>query len=267
MTQGFLVFAHNNEQIDYGLLALAQAKRIKKILNKPVSIVLDEKTEISLINQYPNCKDYFDHIIRSESLSTQTKRYGDGANQLTFHNADRTAAYDLSPYDETIVIDGDVLIQTDNLNKLWNNSEELLVCDKCTDINGELVNEFKWISDKSIKFYWATVFYFRKTDYTKIFFNYCRYIKQMYGWMSHVYEIPNTPIRNDFIWSIALHELEHPASSIPFNLIYTRYNDRLLLNNIDSIRFLHDEKISKVKSDVHIFNKYDLMELAKKELS
>lgn len=266
MTQGFLVFAHDNEQIEYGLLALAQAKRIKQILNKPVSIVLDERTENNLKTSCSTYKDYFDQIIRSEQLSTQTKRYGNPDNQLTFHNADRTRAYDLTPYDETIVIDTDVIIQTANLNKLWGNSEDLLVCDRCTDINGKIEQEFTWISNRSVKFYWATVFYFKKTALTEKFFDYCQYVKAMYSWMSHVYEIPPAPLRNDFVWSIALHELEYPVATIPFNLIYTRYEDKMLLDNVEYIRFLHDGQVSKISTDVHVFNKYDLMELARKEV-
>ena len=110
MSQGFLVFAHDNEQIEYGLLALGQAKRIRTFLDKPVSIVLDTKTKNNLDEKYQGWQDHFDKIIDSELLSSQTKRYGDVNNQLTFHNLDRTDAYTLTPYDETIVIDTDVLI-------------------------------------------------------------------------------------------------------------------------------------------------------------
>lgn len=266
MTQGFLVFAHDNEEIEYGVLALAQAKRIKELLSKPVSIVLDNPTETNLKIKYPDYTDFFDQIIVLESSAVQTKRYGEGANQLTFHNLDRTDAWQLTPYDETIVIDTDVLIQTTNLNKLWNNEEELLVCDHCTDLYGVKEHEFTWISDRSVKFYWATVFYFRKTDYTKLFFDHCKWVKQMYGWLAYAYEIPNNPIRNDFLWSIALHDLGHPAPSIPFNLMYSTYDDNILESSKDAVQFLTKKGLCKVKQDVHVFNKYDLIKIAKKEL-
>lgn len=266
MTQGFLVFAHDNEQIEYGVLALGQAKRIKDILGKPVSVVLDAKTEDNLKTKYPSYTEFFDKIIRQESLATQTKRYGAGDNQLTFHNADRTDAWNLTPYDETIVIDTDVLIQTVNLNKLWNSSEDLLVCDRCTNLQGIKEHEFTWISDRSVKFYWATVFYFRKTDFTRLFFDQCKWTKEMYGWLAHVHEIPRTPMRNDFVWSMALHDLKHPAPSIPFNLTYSTYDDKLIKSD-DALVFLTAKGLCKVKQDVHVFNKYDLIEKVKKDLA
>ncbi len=266
MKQGFLIFAHDNEDIEYGLLALGQAKRIKELLGKPVSVVLDDKTENNLKRKYPNFVEYFDKIIKVESSAVQTKRYGNGDNQLTFHNLDRISSWDLTPYDETIVIDTDVVIQTTNLNKLWNNSEDLLVCDNCADLYGNVENEFTWISDRSIKFYWATVFYFKKTEYTKLFFEHCKRTKEMYGWLSHVYEIPSRPLRNDFVWSIALHELEHPAPSIPFRLLYSNYEDKIIESNNSSIKFLTKSGLCKVNLDVHVFNKYDLMEKVIKDL-
>ena len=266
MTQGFLVFAHDNEQIEYGLLALAQAKRIRRILDKPVSIVLDDITKANLSKNYPGWQDHFDHVINSQSNATQTKRYGEGANQLTFHNLDRINAYDLSPYEETIVIDTDVLIQTRNLNKLWNSTDDLLVCDRCSDLQGNKTHEFTWISDKSIKFYWATVFYFKKTEFTKLFFDRCKWVKSNYYWLAHMYEIPPSPLRNDFVWSIALHDLGHPAASIPFNLIYSIYTDVITAASSDAVQVLSNASLCKVTHDLHVFNKHNLTDLIRKEL-
>jgi hypothetical protein len=260
MTQGFLVFAHDNEQIEYGLMALYQAKRIREILSKPVSIVLDSRTQTALDNKDVNWRTYFDQVINQESVATQTKRYGTPDNQLTFHNLDRIDAYQLSPYDETILIDTDILIQTDRLNKLWNHQEDLLVCDTCSTLYGERTDEFKWVSDRSIKFYWATVCYFKKTEFAKMFFEHCQWVKQNYGWLSYVYELPNGPVRNDFVWSIALHNLKHPAPTIPFNLMYSTYDDTIINMSQNTLTFLTPNGVCKIVSDVHMFNKRQLLE-------
>jgi hypothetical protein len=267
MSQGFLVFAHDNEQIEYGLLALGQAKRIRTFLDKPVSIVLDTKTKNNLDEKYQGWQDHFDKIIDSELLSSQTKRYGDVNNQLTFHNLDRTDAYTLTPYDETIVIDTDVLIQSSQLNKIWNNSEDLLVCEHCTDIYGNKTHEFTWLSNRSIKFYWATIFYFKKTEYTKLFFNHCQWVKERYAWLAYIYEIPTKPMRNDFVWSIALHDLGHPAPTIPFNLMYSTYDDQVIDSSPNAVKMLSENKLCKITQDLHMFNKYDLMGIIRKDMA
>lgn len=263
MSQGFLIFAHDNERIEYGLLALSQAKRINKILSRPVSIVLDSTTQHNLTTNYPGWEEHFDQVIESESPVHQTKRYGEAGNQLTFHNLDRTDAYRLTPYDETIVIDTDIIIQSTNLNKLWNNEEDLLVCDTSTDLWGNKTQEFTWVSDKSIKFYWATIFYFRKTEFTELFFNRCQWAKENYHWLAHVYEIPPRPVRNDFIWSIVLHDLGHPAKTIPFNLKYCTYDDTVIEGSPSAVKVLSDNTLFKISQDLHMFNKYNLIDLIK----
>jgi hypothetical protein len=70
MTQGFSLFAHDNEEIQYGLLAAWQAQRIKKWLGKPVSLVTDEQT----LNKIEKFKNLFDHIILSEVNTGQKKK-------------------------------------------------------------------------------------------------------------------------------------------------------------------------------------------------
>lgn len=270
MNQGFLLFAYDNEEIEYGLMALWCSQRIKQHLKKTSSLVTDYKTKQKLDILYPAWIKEFDEVIFEESNSTQTKRYID--RSLTFHNLNRVNAWEITPYDETIVIDTDVIIQSNQFNKLWNNSADLIVCDTSTNIQGIIESEFKWISDRSIKFLWATAFYFKKTEETKLFFNHCQYIKENYNWFKHIYELMPGPVRNDFIWSIALHSLGGNAHSnwvnpIPWNLIHANPEDRLLELNNNSAKFLTNKTLCKIQDqDVHVMNKFDLMNKVKVEL-
>ena len=130
MTKGILLFAHDNEQIHYSLLAVWQARRIHRWLNVPVSIVTDQQSIDNLKTYNISPLQEFDKIILSEVITKQKK------DALTFKNVDRTDAYDLTPYDETLVIDTDIAIQSDRLNIVWNNAEDYLVCEHCTDTLG-----------------------------------------------------------------------------------------------------------------------------------
>ena len=264
MKQGVLLFAHNNEQINYGQMAWWSAARIRKHLGVGTSIVTDLATVESMDAIDPNWKSRFDKIILQESSATQTKRYGSPDNQLTFHNLDRLDAWSVTPYEETIVMDADLVIQTSALSRLWGNEQDLIVCETSTDLNGITDEEFTWISERSIKFYWATVFYFKKTDFTELFFRQCNWVKKNYGWMSYIYEISPSPVRNDFIWSIALHSLGHPAETIPFNIMHSNFEDTIVDMNSSAIKFLTDQGLRKVESDVHILNKFNLLEQIQK---
>jgi hypothetical protein len=270
MTQGFLLFAHNNEEINYGVMALWQAKRISKFLGKPVSIVTDAQTTSSLDIFDTTWRETFDQIILTDSLTTQTKRYID--RPLTFHNIDRTQSWNLTPYDETIVMDTDIIIQSSSFNLLWNSVDDLVVCKNSPDLYGNTSEEFTWISEKTLPFYWATVFFFRKTSETKIFFDHCNFIKENYNWHKHVYELNAGPIRNDFVWSIALHDLGGNESSswapiIPWILHHSEDKDHILQITDNAVKFLTPQGLCLIRNqDVHIFNKFNLIEHVYKEL-
>jgi hypothetical protein len=266
MTQGFLLFAHDNEQISYGLFAVWQARRISKWLNKPTSLVADQNTIDSLgllINM-------FDKVILSDALSSQKKNYN--GQQLSFNNIDRCMAWELTPYDETVVIDTDIVIQSNRLNLVWNNAEDMLVCKNSNDVFGRKFVGFNHISNYGIKFFWATEFYFKKNNNSKVFFDMCNRIKKNYNWYAHVYDITTKYIRNDHVWSIALHELGGKANSdwavqLPFNLYFSVDRDRIIKMEEDSILLHADDKIRKVQGcDVHTMNKFDLIQHIKKEL-
>jgi len=47
MTRGVLLFAFNNDKVDYYSMAVATAKRANKFLNLPVTVVTDKTTDLS----------------------------------------------------------------------------------------------------------------------------------------------------------------------------------------------------------------------------
>jgi hypothetical protein len=260
MTRGVLLFAHNNQQVNYGAMAYWLALRVRDHLGVGTSLVTDRATARALDEEYPQWRDRFQQVFLQESLATQTKRYGTPDNQLTFHNLDRTDAWALTPYDETLLMDTDLVIQTPALAKLWGSNEDYVACDWSTDLYGNTDAEFTWVSDHSIKFYWATVFYFRKTPATEQFFKKCQWVKQHYSWLCYVYKLPSGPMRNDFVWSIALHSLGEPIATIPFNTMHSNFEDRIIEMNSQAVRFLTPLGVCKITADVHVFNKFDLME-------
>lgn len=256
MTQGILLFAHDNEQIYYSLLAAWQARRIHKWLNKPVSIVTDSNSLNRLKTH--NLDNLFDKIILSDAETEQQKHYND--QQLTFKNVNRIDAYDLTPYDETLVIDTDIVIQSDRLNIVWNSVEDYLVCEHSKHILGEKHN-FDYVNRNGIKFYWATLFYFKKTARVKEFIDTCKHIKNNYQSYITEYGIRDQYLRNDHVWSIAIHLLG--GISIPINLWYSIDKD-LLLKITDDTVLIQGAKIQG--QDVHIMDKFSLQSCVQKEL-
>ena len=257
MTQGILLFAHDNEQIQYSLLAAWQARRIHKWLDKPVSIVTD-LASVETLKRH-NLDGIFDHVILSDAETTQQKIYTD--KSLTFKNVNRTHAYDLTPYDETLVIDTDIAIQSDRLNLVWNNVEDYLVCKNCSDVFDRNWTLLEYVHRTGIKFYWATLFYFKKTPQTRQFIERCQHVQENYQEYIARHGIRDVYLRNDHVWSIAVNQLG--GVEIPTTLWFSTGDDPIVQMTDDTVIF---EQAKIQGQDVHIMHKFSLMEHVKREM-
>ena len=270
MTKGVLLFANNNGTIDYVKQAVFLAKRINKFLQLPVSLVTTNKLS-------DDQKEVFDQVISSTlSITSSTnKRHHDGDmyDKITkFYNNDRAFAYDLSPYEQTIVMDTDFIISNDLLNLCFLQNKNFLIYKDATHIGiHDGTTEFKRVSDTSIDFYWATVFFFRKTDETKIFFDLIKHIHENYLHYRSMYQFRTTVFRNDFAFSIAIHIMNgyqagNFAGILPGKKFYAIDKDVLVDIIDDEIKILVQKTnrfgeytaVNLKGSNCHIMNKFSL---------
>lgn len=285
MTKGILVFARNNSQVDYVKQAYVLAKRADAFLNLPVSIVTDSPEYLK--KTYHDYDDVFDKIIdisQHTQKNKNLKNYFDGSltqKQLEFKNDTRIFSYELSPYSSTVVLDTDFVIANNNLNYCFKQNRDFLIYKDAYDLCGHRdISEFTTISDTGPDFYWATAFYFRKSETTKIFFDLLKHINENYEHYLKVYQIPARLYRNDHAFSIAIHILNgfqkgSFAGKMPGKLYYTTDRDFLTKVNQESLQFLIEKKdylgeytlIKTTGLNVHVMNKFSLGRMIDKELS
>ena len=98
MTRGALLFAFNSPKYDYYAMAEHTAKRINHFLNMPVTLVTDEESLGSATNYK------FDKVITVIPDKKNRRDWG------IWINKGRYQAYELSPYDETLVIRKEVYL-------------------------------------------------------------------------------------------------------------------------------------------------------------
>jgi len=276
MTQGVLLFAQNNSRVDYVKQAMFCAKRIKEYLKLPVCLVTPNVEYLD--EYYPNHKNYFDHIVKQQkSRDIQYKKFRDGLyseKQLEWHNLSRADAYDLTPFDETIVMDTDVIICNDTLLECFNSTQDFMIAKESKDLKVERhIPAFQKVSDRSINMVWATLFYFKKNSTTKILFDLIKHIKENYNFYRLTYKISEKKYRNDFAFSIAIHILNgHQKTNwpkpLPGNLWFTTDLDVLVKMDKEDERytFLLDKKdwkghytLSSIEdANIHIMNKFSL---------
>ena len=287
MSKGILVFARNNAQIDYCKQAYFLAQRAKQFLDLPTTIVTDSTDY--LLSEYPDAQDVFDKIIsivwKDEDLSKDTTKsnheahdirtYNDGSlveKKLQFKNETRTLAYDVSPYDETLILDSDVVICNDTLKQCFEQKHNFLIYKTSYDIaNIDRANVFDRISDTSVDFYWATCVFFRKTAANKIFFDLLKHIQENWQHYTNIFQI-NTPYyRNDYSFSIAIHIMNGYstgdfAKPMPGVLYYTTDKSILWSLDDDSMLLLLEKEGYKGEymplriknANVHVMNKFSL---------
>ena len=277
MTAGVVMFAHNNREINYGMMAYVSARYVEKNLKVPISLISDSGTINWLDKTDSNIKNVFDKIILTDEMprvEVHDKRFYDGSldyKKTKFNNAYRANVYDLTPYEKTLVIDTDVLIKNDRLKHIWNSDTDFMINSKHIDLAHDRDNsEFRRISEYTVDFYWATIFYFKKTEWTQTFFNLCQHIVDNYEYYRFIYQIAYHVLRNDFVFSIAIHIMngfnnKTIPQTLPADMYYTFDRDELHTVNPDgTMIFLVQKKnslgeytLAKTHSqNVHIMNKY-----------
>lgn len=279
MTRGVLLFAQNNSQVDYVKQAMFCAKRIKQYLDLPVCLATD--TVDYLNEHYPTYHNYFDTIIELEREPVQQrKKFRDGLyseKSLEWRNYSRSDAWDITPFDETIVMDTDLLISNSTLLKTFDYNQDFLIAKESKDIKTtRYIYDFKRISDRSIDMYWATLFYFKKNDNTKLLFDLIKHIRQNYNFYRLTYKIVEKKYRNDFAFSIAIHILNgfrktNWPMSMPGNLWHTIDKDVLVDVKEDKLTFLLEKDweyhLASVQGlNVHVMNKFSLDRIINEQL-
>jgi hypothetical protein len=270
MTKGVLLFALNNAEIDYIKIAKLAAYRAKQFLKVPVALVTDKDSA-----SFDKDLSIFDHVIVIESDKDYYKRkFKDGVSRESraqWKNSHRDSCFELTPFEETLVLDVDFILNSDALAYCWNQSSDFLIYKESYDLANWRGNvEFTQLSDYSIPFYWATVFYFKKTTETKYFFSLITHIKENWQYYKFLYQITSPNFRNDYAYSIAIHMMNgftsgEFAKEFPGKMYYTIDKDYFLKIKNDAFYFLvesPDKKYIPLKisnTDIHIMNKFSLL--------
>ena len=112
MTTGALIFARNNEKIDYVAMAKWSAKNIERHLGIPT------------------------HIVSDTEEPTHNTRYFSDVGTVNWHNLNRMDAYTASPWDQTLVLDADYVVASNQLTTLLGSNQDFLAHRWAYDVTG-----------------------------------------------------------------------------------------------------------------------------------
>lgn len=255
MNTGALIYAFNNEKTDYVGIAAWNASRIRKYLQIPVAVVTDCKDQSRLKN--------FDKIISASAATGGSRYFEDLQDTVTWHNAARVDSYALSPWDQTLVVDADYVVNTSDLSVVLKSSKDFLCFKHAIDITGK--NDFTGMNTfgrHKFPMYWATVMMFRKTSRVQYIFDCMQMVKNNYSHYKNLYGFPDQNYRNDFALTIALGILSGHTQNIdiiPWPMITVLPEDSVSYENDEYVvRYTQEGKSKRISFrgiDAHVMGK------------
>jgi hypothetical protein len=159
MTKGIVVLAQNNETDDYVEQACALAMSLQLHNNAPISII----TNNSVPTEY---QSLFDQIISIP--------FGDAAEASEWKIENRWKIYHASPYEETLVMDTDMLV-LQNIDVWWDflSNYEMFFTSKVLTYRDAVADTSyyrKTFIDNNLPNLFSGLHYFKKCDFAKEFY-------------------------------------------------------------------------------------------------
>jgi len=281
------MFAFNNEQMSYISFAMGASLMVKHHMPRSSTAVITDKGSYNYLKTlYSNSliDNAFDHVIFSEDapkiMSVNMKRTAKIAGKtvnLTNKNQNTSTVYWLSPFDETLMLDADYLVQSDILDQVWGSINELRINDTISKLDGTLVDlEDVRLYPQGIKQLWTTAIYFRRTPDNDTFFNLLDHISANYVFYKRRYQFARDAYRNDFVFSIANHIMSGFIESssyvvpLPDRVMITAYQNTKLYQATDqTMKFLSYHRTGEssvqqtIRTNVHVLDKYSIQNTLK----
>ena len=262
MTRGVLLFATDTDTRRYTDLARYCAKQVKRYLDLPVTLV----TNVAISDPL------FDRVIVQEAVLAQQRTMGKTGHTETWKNFNRYRAYELSPYDETILLDSDYIVNSTKLLQLFEFGSDFM-CHKHRRYLGSHTAGSVETFGRMNQMYWATVVYFNRSEITQNIFQVWRMIQDNYEHYSRIYGFNPSQYRNDYAITIALNtcygHIIPPEVEIPFKLMNVEF-DTAVTKKLDTYeltftRLVAGEhkpyRITTKNQDLHILNKNALAQI------
>jgi hypothetical protein len=216
MTRGVVIFATDSDKIKYSDLAKWSQQRIERHLSLPVT------------------------ILSNNSAVENVRWFDDFGQNIKWHNLDRCMAYDLSPYDQTLVLDADYVVNSDRLACLFDVKQSFLCHGHACDVTGQ--NDFdslNYFGKFRMPMAWATVMYFERSKHAQAIFEFMKMVQKNWQHYRDIYQFNNHLYRNDYALSIALTVLNGYRTDwprIPWPLLSIEPKHVLKQNTTDGFR-------------------------------
>ena len=265
MTRGALIFAFNNDHTDYVRMAAWCASNVRQHLSIPVAVVTNA-VDHPLIGS-------FDKVIVAQAQSGGGRWFQDYGAHVTWYNAGRIDAYSLTPWEHTLVLDSDFVVNSDQMTTLFETKTDFLCHRHSIDFTQPTQKLLPTFGRWQLPMYWATVMVFRRSNTAQYIFDAMSMIRNNWQHYRDLYGISETNYRNDYALSIALAIVNghtDQVDSIPWDMLATLPEHELNMYMLDNnqywaVNYRDTENREKTMSfaglDFHAMGKRSLLEV------
>ena len=211
-SKGILAFAQGPAFLK---LAVIQLTQLRKFTDIAVAYVVDPGDQE--LPEYQQLEAMGATLVLAETPG-QNRAYDLNAE---WKNLGRDMAYELTPFDRTLLVDADYIIQSSAAIDLLD-AELPLVCAQwhhCFEQKFLLDNPT--IGAHAIDMLWATLVWFDKGAKSQAIFRRWKEVLKFMKWRQEYYKFYSSLVRNDYALSIAVHELEQetltPVARAPYS--------------------------------------------------
>ena len=276
---GVAFFAYNNEQIDYIKLAVLAASAVKKHMKNNQTCLITDKSSLDWNSKSMTSKvldKVFDHIITEEPKhKSNIRKFYDSpwaTFECQFENWNKNDVIKLTPFDKTLMLDVDFLVNNNLFDIAFKLDEPLMLYTDAITLRNEKPFHAleRRLHKKGIPMLWSTAIYFDKNDdIVQLFFELWNHIKDNWDFYRYLYGFSTKIYRTDFAVSIATHMLNgfventlvKPLPDNPMKYVEPKDDIQDILS--DGIRCLShkpDEEwlhifVNSKNENLHIMNK------------
>lgn len=257
MTQGVVFFAFNSGPIDYVRIASWNAANVHRHLNLPVTLITDTPVDDPV----------FDQVILVDNTQADQRIFFDQDRLVPWRNRGRCAAYELSPYDTTLLLDVDYVVASTKLVHILKDSRDFVCHQRALEIT-QPTDTAETFGQHRMPMSWATVIKFDRSYLAEQIFDIMAMVQNNYPHYANLYKFRHAPFRNDYALSIALalvngHCID-PVFDSPWPLL--NVNPAHEVQQLDEdyyeikyIKTVNQEnkpfKIAVYKQDIHVMGK------------
>jgi hypothetical protein len=259
MTTGALIFALNNEGLDYVKMAAWNSHHIRRHLGIPVAVITDDVGGHGAD---------FDRVIQVHAQPDSGRRNFRDRGLVTWHNTNRCDAYDLTPWHRTLLLDADYIVASGALSLILEANIDITCHRWAHDITGQQdFLDLNYFGQWHMPMWWATVLCFTRCERSEMIFRAMQMIRSNWSHFRRVYGNRASLYRNDHALSIALNiENGHTlrTQDIPWSMATVTNDHKITRLGEDTYRVSYLDAASKPRYiDVH---GQDLHVMAKSQL-